>query len=787
MKKFLLLVPLLITFSLQNTFGQRFLNEVFQLVDSIADIQYGQALNYIHEMQPLYVDFFEPRSDTMQKRPLFIFAHGGGFAEGSRKMPLHIPTICERLAKKGYATASISYRLDPRFNIFKSHTDRKAMTDAMHDMRAAIRFFKAHWEKYRIDTTQIFISGESAGAVTAMMVGYVDKQQELNAYPNTRPDNIEGDSGTSGHSSQVKAVLCLCGLIIDTTAIDSPKDDPLLWIHGSSDPMVPFSIAEEITERAEHIGLNYKKIVFEGATHCPWYQGLPRWQSYLDSMLIYASNFMYSFITGKEAPILVKAPASLKVASILQSNMVIQQSKPFRIWGSSSLGDTIEIHADWVKTPTRVYAGENGEWEGNLSVPKAIPGNFKPHAILVICKKDTVRLQNILIGEVWICAGQSNMDMKIQEVTGWYRGVPDYKKEVAAANYPSIRVFTEPASFKVKPQNESNGEWEVCSPKAAGSFSAVAYFFGRKLFQKLNVPIGLVVVAVAGANATAFVEKEIFINDPLLKKVYWNPSESYVASQAKVDSLDFFTKVTRPTLVYNGMMHPLEKLSIHGFIWYQGESNYEDKKYTYLCSAMLKSWRRNFNQGDLPFYFAQIAPYTQNMNKCPYILGLFWEAQEALLKVKNTGMAMSMDVGEADNVHPRNKEPVGVRLAKIALRRTYGFNSLLDKGPQFSKYRISRDGTVKISFIPGTVGSGLNTNDGRHPKCFSLAGEDQLFYPATAQIVNNEVWINSKNVTYPVAVRYGFTNDAITNFQNKEGLPAAPFRTDRWDSCSERK
>ena len=787
MKKFLFVVSLVITFSLQNTFGQRFLNDVFQVVDSVTDIQYGKALNFLHQMQPLYVDFYEPRQDTMEQRPLFIFAHGGGFAEGSRKSPSHIPMLCKRLAKKGYATASISYRLDPHFNIFKSDTDRKVMTDAMHDMRAAIRFFKAHWKKYRIDTNQIFISGESAGAATAMMVGYVDKQEELKVYPKTHPYNIEGNSGTPGHSSQVKAVLCLCGLIMDTTAIDSPKNDPLLWIHGSSDPMVPFSLAEEITERAEHIGLQYQKIVFKGATHCPWYQGLPRWQSYLDSMVTYVSHFMYPFITGKEAPALVKTPPPLKVANILQSNMVIQQNKPFRIWGSSSSGDTIEIYADWGNKPIRVYAGKDGEWNGSLNVPKAIPGKFNPHAITITGRKDTVRLNNILIGEVWICAGQSNMDMKIAEVAGWYRGVPDYKNEIAEANYSSIRVFTEYASFKVKPQNDISGEWEVCSPKTAGNFSAVSYFFGRKLFQKLNVPIGLVVVAVAGANATAFIKKEVFINDPLLKRVYWNPSESSVTSQAEVDSLGFFTKVSRPTLIYNGMMHPLERLSIQGFIWYQGESNYEDKNYTYLCTAMLKSWRQNFDQGVLPFYFAQIAPYTNNTNRCPNIMGLFWEAQEALLKVKNTGMAMSMDVGEVDNIHPRNKEPVGIRLAKIALRRTYGFNGLLDRGPQFSTYKISKDGTVKISFAPGTVGPGLTTRDGQPPKYFSLAGKDEVFYPAIARIVGNQVWIHSKSVTHPVAVRYGFTNDAVTNFENKEGLPAAPFRTDHWNSCPGKK
>lgn len=774
---------LLCASGVQQSFGQQFLTDIFPKVDSIPDVLYGSAENYLGEKESLYFDFYEPYGDASLKRPLLIYAHGGGFTGGVRKWP-SIRMMAEKMAKRGYAVASISYRLDPRFNFLKCDTNRKVMTDAMHDMRAAVRFFKAHYAKYRIDTANIFISGESAGAITAMMAGYIDKTSELKAYPMTSPENVEGNSGTMGYSSNVKAVLCLCGMIYDTTAIDSPQNNPLLWVHGSSDPLLPFSWANEIPQRAEHIGLPYQKVVFEGATHCPWYYGLPRWEFYLDSVVNYMSHFMYPLITGKMAPKMVKAASKLQVADVLQSNMVIQQGKPFRVWGSSYPGDIVRVHADWLSESRKVNVGENGLWSVEIKVPTVVPGNFDAHSITVMNTRDTFKLSNLLIGEVWICAGQSNMDMRVQEVKGWYKGVLNYKEEVAAADYPAIRVFTSAADFNVQPQNNSRGKWEICSPKTAGNFSAVAYFFGQRLYQQLNIPIGLVVVAAPGASGEAFTPKEVLLQDTLLKRLYWDPYKSYVISQAKVDSLDFFTKVTRPTLIYNGMIHPLENLSVSGFNWYQGESNYtDDINYTRLCTAMIQSWRKRFDQGDLPFYFVQIAPFVNNMNQCPNILGTFWEAQEQLQRLKNTGMALSSDVGDSTNIHPRDKKPIGIRLANLALHRNYHMGKIVDKGPELLKFKVKKNGMTDVYFMRESIGSGLSTKDGQPPKYFSLAGKDQVFYPATARISGKKVIIYSKEVPHPVAIRYGFTNGAITNFENKEGIAAFPFRTDRWVAC----
>lgn len=782
MKNYLFIFAWLISFGTNvNAKAQRLLETGFAGVDSIVDIPYGNAPDYRGNNQVLYFDFYEPQHDDAVKRPLLIYAHGGGFTGGTRKWP-SIKKICEKMAARGYAVASISYRLTPGFHIFQSDDDRRAMTDAMHDMRAAIRFFKANHATYRIDTSNIFITGESAGAVTAMMAGYVDKQQELAAYPGTTPNNVEGNSGNSGYSASVKGVACLCGFIQDTTAIGSGADAPLLWVHGSSDPMVPISLAEPIIERAKNVGLQYEKIIFDNATHCPWYYGLPKWPEYLDSLVNYLSHFIYPLVTGKTAPTLQRAKVpTLKLANLLQSNMVVQQKKPFRIWGTAAANSQVVLQADWTGRKTTAQADDRGNWSGTIKVPAAKKGNFDPHTITIVSGDDTAKLTNILIGEVWIGAGQSNMDMPVGKIEGWYPGVLNWEQEVAGANYPAIRLFKVHAAFKITPQDDAKGNWVVCSPETVKGFSAVAYFFGRELFKTMDIPVGLVVTAAAGASAQAFTPREVLEADPVLKEHHLDPYLKEIATQEKVDSLGFFTQVTRPYLIYNAMIHPLENLSIRGFIWYQGESNIPDKgRYTHLAGAMLKSWRYNFKQGQLPFYFSQIAPCISTPDASGTASGFLREAQHALLKVNNTGWAVTTDVGEEKNVHPQDKKAVGVRLAKSALHQTYGLRNLPYRGPEYASMKIVGD-TVRISFNPHRLATALRTADGQPPRGFYVAGRDKKFYEAKARIVNNQVWLYAEEVKEPVAVRYAFMNWVHTNLQNEDGLPAVPFRTDNWE------
>lgn len=771
-----------------NLYGQRFISDFFPAVDSLPDMVYGNAVNHLGIDQQLYFDFYEPHGDTSASRPLVIYAHGGGFTEGTRKWP-SIKLLCERLAKRGYAVASISYRLDPGFRIFESDTDKRAMTDAMHDMKAAIRFFKANERKFRIDTSKIFIGGESAGAVTAMMAGYIDKQNELLRYPKTVPDNVEGNSGTPGHTSGVSAVMCLCGLIDDATAIDRPDNSPLLWIHGSADPLVPISMATPIVEQAKAIGLAYQSIIFKGATHCPWYYGLPGWENYLDSLVGYSSRFMYSVISGRGID---KAKRSggkrLKAAAILQDNMVIQQNKPMKLWGSSPPHDTIWIKTSWNSKTVQTYADSEGLWLATVDVPRAKKGDFTPVSIQITDNTESIGFSNILIGDVWMCSGQSNMEMKVDSVNVWYRGVLNYPGEIRAANYPAIRVFTEDISFQVNPQSKIKGKWEICSPETAGNFSGVAYYFGKSLFEKLNIPIGLVVTAVGGASAQAFVPKEDLMNDPVVKKVYWDAYRPGTKSQRVIDTLNFFAKVLEPSLLYNGMIHPLENLSLKGFIFYQGESNYSDRgNYALVLTRLIEGWRRKFQQGDLPFYFTQISPYTESADKCPFILGLFWEAQISVAKnLKNTGIALSMDVGETTNIHPRDKKTIGVRLGNLALHKTYGFSKIADQGPVFSKFDVDKNGLIKVRFDKSGVRSGLTTSDGQSPRFFFVAGKDSIFHEVRAQIVGKQVWLYPGEISDPIALRYGFTKNSLTNLKSKAGLPVLPFRTDRWETCPEK-
>lgn len=786
MKITILYILLLVSFSSnENLYGQRFVSEIFSEVDSLPDQIYGTATNYLGDDQQLYFDFYEPRKDPLTLRPLVIYAHGGGFTEGTRKWP-SIKLMCERLAKEGYAVASISYRLDPGFRVFESDTDKRAMTDAMHDMKAAIRFFKANGKKFRIDTSKIFIGGESAGAVTAMMAGYIDKQSELLKYPKTVPDNVEGNSGTPGYASGVSGVMCLCGLINDAAAIDGPENSPLLWVHGSADPLVPISMATPIVEQAKAIGLEYQSIIFKGATHCPWYYGLPGWENYLDSLVNYSSQFMYSVISGRRIDNSKKSGSKrLKAAGILQDNMVIQQNKPMKLWGSSPPHDTIKIKASWDSKTVQTYSDDDGFWLATVDVPGAKKGDFTPVSIQIMDNTESIRFSNILIGDVWMCSGQSNMEMKVDSVNVWYRGVLNYPGEIRAANYPAIRVFTEGISFQVTPQSKIKGKWEICSPETAGNFSGVAYYFGKSLFEKLNIPIGLVVTAVGGASAQAFVPKEDLTNNSALRKVYWDAYNPGSKPQSVIDTLNFFVKVREPSLLYNGMIHPMENLSLKGFIFYQGESNYADKSnYSSLLTGLVQSWRNKFQQGDLPFYFTQISPYTGNTNKCPYILGLFWEAQtDVAEKLKNTGIALSMDVGETDNIHPRDKKTIGIRLGNLALHKTYGFSKIADEGPVFSKFSVDKNGLVKVSFRKRGVGSGLKTNDGNSPRFFFVAGRDSVFHEVRAQITGKQVLLYSGEISDPVAVRYGFTNNSITNLENAAGLPVLPFRTDQWETC----
>ncbi|RCH54345.1 sialate O-acetylesterase [Mucilaginibacter hurinus] len=492
----------------------------------------------------------------------------------------------------------------------------------------------------------------------------------------------------------------------------------------------------------------------------------------------------FIFITGIVHAGVIDSIAKFTVAKVLQSNMVVQQNKPFRVWGTAAAGDIIELQADWTTKITRIKAGPDGKWLGEITVPAAVKGSFKPHTILVKHKARTEKFDNLLIGDVWFASGQSNMEMRMAAVPGWGTGVKDFEKELPLANFPHIRLYKVEMGIEFQPQEEIKGsEWEVCTPKSAAGFSGVGYYFARELFNRLQIPIGVVGAAIPATAMQNFTDINVLLGDSVLKRKYVDPYVRAVDSiKAKNDKRTTLASLNYPGLVYNKMIYPLRNLSIKGFIWYQGESNNEDGKlYTRLTAASLAGWRRDFGQGDLPYYFVQMTPYKWGKNDSTLNwYAKFREAQEDILKIKKTGMAVTMDVGEPDNIHPLNKKDVGIRLAKVALHETYKQN-IVWCGPHYKAFKVEGS-TVKVFFDKKTIGEGIKTIDSKPPKHFYIAGADKKFYKADARLSGNAVILTAPQVKLPVAVRYAFINAPVTNLAGSTGLPAVPFRTDNWDN-----
>lgn len=459
--------------------------------------------------------------------------------------------------------------------------------------------------------------------------------------------------------------------------------------------------------------------------------------------------------------------ANVTLPAFFGSGMVLQRDQPVCIWGWADKGEKVTVQFKSQKQS--VKTGSDGKWMVKLK-PEAAGGPY----MLTVTGKNNLTYDNVMMGDVWICSGQSNMEWHVKDAA---KGA----EEIKAADYPQIREFTVKRAVAKEPQdNVAEAAWLPATPENVGSFSAVSYFFGRELYKELQVPIGLIHTSWGGTQVEAWISKKGFLS-----------SETFRAMMSEPPGIDSITGPNGyPACLFNAMIHPLLSYGIKGAIWYQGESN-AGRAYQYRQSfpLMITDWRNQWRQGDFPFYFVQLASYdpTKGKGEGNSNNGSNWaelrEAQAMTLSLPNTGMAVITDIGERNDIHPRNKQDVGKRLALNVLKNVYA-KPVVPSGPAYKSMDIVGNKAL-ISFTD--PGSGLMVKDRYgYLKGFEIAGADQRFHYAKAAIVNGKVEVYNDQVTTPVAVRYNWADDAADgNLFNNEGLPAAPFRTDQWKGVTE--
>jgi sialate O-acetylesterase len=448
--------------------------------------------------------------------------------------------------------------------------------------------------------------------------------------------------------------------------------------------------------------------------------------------------------------------ADVRLPSVIGSHMVLQQKKNVTLWGRCEPGERIRIMADWDTTVHTVTGLRDASWSSVLKTPEA-GGPYR----IIISGGNAIVLEDVMIGEVWVCGGQSNMEWSGAQ------GLKQSIEEAPRAIHPGIRLFHIPKSASETPQENGEGQWKVCDPEAMKRFSAVGYFFGRKLHQELGVPIGLINASWGGTPAEVWTPAERVEDDPVLRE----------AAGRIPDFMPLWPVV--PAVGYNAMIHPIRRFPIAGVIWYQGESNVETAStYAALFRTLIGAWRGAWGS-DFPFYYVQIAPFSGYGKKDAG--ALLREAQTRCLDVPGTGMVVVSDlVDDVANIHPRDKAGVGLRLAGWALSETYGRKGIAYKSPQYLKMNIEKD-RIRITFN-GAEG-GLESRGGE-PSEFMIAGDDRRFRPARARIEGSTVVVWSPAVSHPAAVRFGFGNASIPNLFSREGLPVNLFRTDDWPAGS---
>jgi sialate O-acetylesterase len=498
----------------------------------------------------------------------------------------------------------------------------------------------------------------------------------------------------------------------------------------------------------------------------------------------------------------VAALADVRLPALISDNMVLLQDGKANVWGWADPGENVKIKLGDVTAAA--LANDEGKWSAKLEALK--PGSGLK---LTIAGKNTLSIKNVAVGEVWLASGQSNMEWTVAKSA-------DADKEVAACNFPDIRVFTVTRKGSASPLDDVTGKWEVATPQTAGGFSAVGYFFSREVHQKLKIPVGLIHSSWGGTPVETWMPPSAMKVNPAFGDHWKKKVADYPEAKARHDEEMKHHKeavekakaegkptpqpprapdgpdslFAAPVGLYNGMIAPLAPYSIRGALWYQGESNAGLKNrgnmslYAQLFPTMILSWRYEFaraqgiprEENEFPFLFVQLANFRARHEQPT---DSYWaqvrEAQLGTLEIPRTGMAVTIDIGEANDIHPKNKQDVGHRLALSALAQVY-FQEIEFSGPLYGGMQVEED-KIRLSF---SNSEGLKSKDGGPLKGFAIAGEDKKFVWADAKLEGDHVIVSSPAVKNPVSVRYAWADNPDCNLINAAGLPASPFRTDKW-------
>ena len=444
-----------------------------------------------------------------------------------------------------------------------------------------------------------------------------------------------------------------------------------------------------------------------------------------------------------------QAEAKINLPAHFSHHMVLQQNSSVPIWGWAACSEEITISPSWNNTPVTTCSNNQASWTAELATPPA----GGPYSIMIRGERDSLLIRDVLVGEVWLASGQSNMEWSAAKLEM-------AQEEIDEANFPSIRLFQVEKRTAAFPQQDVKGQWKVCTPSSMKDFSAVAYYFARKLHKELNVPIGVILSSWGGTGAEVWLNSEVLSEDQeLMEAAKLVPKNAFGPND--------------PGVAYNSMIAPLIPFRIAGTIWYQGESNRHNHfVYEKLFCTLMKDWREEWGS-NFPFYYVQIAPFSYDT---PLVGVKIREAQLNCLSLPNTGMVVTSDIGDIELIHPPNKKDVGLRLANWALARTYHFEDIAYSGPLYREMKIEGS-RVRVLFDHAKNGLVCR---GQELTNFQIAGRDSVFVDAKAVIEGGSVMVFSPEIQNPKAVRFAWSNIAEPNLFNKEGLPASCFCSDNW-------